>query len=59
MSNPIHRSLLQWAFAFVLDVLIKSIVVVYLGLLVTLSGVPVASLVELVFASHNPWLTLN
>src|SRR5690242_9609428 len=37
----------QWILAFVLDVLIKSVVVVYVGLAVTLSGAPVADLVEL------------
>lgn len=37
----------QWIFAIVLDLLIKAGVVVPLGVLITLSGVPIAHLVEL------------
>jgi hypothetical protein len=39
----------QWILAFVLDVLIKCVVVVYVDLAGTLSGVPVADLVVLAF----------
>src|SRR5215813_4511798 len=40
-------SILQWIFAFVLDVLIKAVIVTYLGLLFMLSGMPIADLAEL------------